>query len=788
MKYIIGSRGSKLALTQTEYVCKRLRDAYPMHTFEIAVIRTKGDKIQDKPLHEIGGKGLFVKEIEDKILSGEIHMGVHSMKDMPASPASGLIFTKSWKREDPRDVLILREAESLSKLKYGAMIGTGSKRRAFQLKRLRPDLQIVNLRGNVDTRLRKMKEQKLDGIVLAAAGLLRLGMQDYITQYLEPEEMISAPAQGILALEIRKDQIQLKEMLDHFADEETFMQMQGERTFLEEIGGSCHTPSGARCQKDGNSYRLDAVFGDEDGKKLAFTRVFGNDPKQLAKQAARQIRKKLSGMVYLIGGGPGDPGLITVKGKEILQDADCLIYDRLIPKELLNETKASCEKIYVGKENHHHTMKQEEINHLLVQKAMEYEKIVRLKGGDPYVFGRGGEEGLFLFEHQIPFKVIPGISSCIAGPESAGIPVTHRGVATGFHVVTAHDRKNQLADLDFHSMARSKDTLVFLMGLSKLEEILNRLLKEGMSEDTKAAVISHAASPNQKVCTGTLTNLSKKVREEGLTSPAIIVVGEVVSLRSQLKNDDSNRLFLVTKVGEKTSELTKVLCQDGLWVKEFQTGEICLKQCRWEKKEIEKMDVLIFTSRYGVKSFMKNLKESKLDIRCLSKTKIAVIGKQTAKTLESFGVFADWMPEQAGEDALVNFLKDKISITDCVWHMKGTMGGENLKNRLKQICDFHEKILYENVEKTEEEAAQISDYCGISFSCASSVRRFFAKMEEEDAKIWKEKMPCFSIGNKTTKQLRKLGVHKIFQAEETTYLSMKQKILEIVQEDKKDEI
>lgn len=788
MKYIIGSRGSKLALTQTEYVCKKLRDAYPMHTFEIAVIRTKGDKIQDKPLHEIGGKGLFVKEIEDKILSGEIHMGVHSMKDMPAFPASGLIFTKPWKREDPRDVLILRKAESLSKLKHGATIGTGSKRRAFQLKRLRPDLQIVNLRGNVDTRLRKMKEQKLDGIVLAAAGLLRLGMQDYITQYLEPEEMISAPAQGILAIEIRKDQIQLKEMLDHFADEETFIQMQGERTFLKEIGGSCHTPSGARCQKDGNGYRLDAVFGDEDGKKLAFARVFGNDPKQLAKQAARQIRKKLSGMVYLIGGGPGDPGLITVKGKEILQDADCLIYDRLIPKELLNEIKASCEKIYVGKENHHHMMKQEEINRLLVQKAMEYEKVVRLKGGDPYVFGRGGEEGLFLFEHQIPFKVIPGISSCIAGPESAGIPVTHRGIATGFHVVTAHDRKNQLADLDFYSMARSKDTLVFLMGLSKLEEILNRLLKEGMSEDTKAAVISHAASPNQKVCTGTLTNLSKKVREEGLTSPAIIVVGEVVSLRSQLKNNDSNRLFLVTKVGEKTSKLTKVLRQDGLWVKEFQTGEICLKQYQWGKKEIEKMDVLIFTSRYGVESFMKNLKESKLDIRCLSKTKIAVIGKQTAKTLESFGVFADWMPEQAGEDALANFLKNKISITDCVWHMKGTMGGEDLKDILKQICDFHEKILYENVEKTEEEAAQISDYCGISFSCASSVRRFFAKMEEEEAKIWKEKMPCFSIGNKTTKQLRKLGVHKIFQAEETTYLSMKQKILEIVREDKKDEI
>lgn len=160
--------------------------------------------ILDKPLHEIGDKGLFVKEIEERILSHEIDIGVHSMKDMPAFPAPGLIFSKTWKREDPRDVLILREKNSLEELTPGSVIGTGSKRREFQLKRLRPDLKVVNIRGNVDTRLRKMEEQKLDGIVLAAAGLHRLGMQDKITMYLNEDEMISAPAQGALALEIRE--------------------------------------------------------------------------------------------------------------------------------------------------------------------------------------------------------------------------------------------------------------------------------------------------------------------------------------------------------------------------------------------------------------------------------------------------------------------------------------------------------------------------------------------------------------------------------------------------------
>ena len=200
MKYIIGTRGSRLALAQAEYVRGRLAEAYPSEEFEIRIIKTKGDIVLDKPIHEIGDKGIFVKEIEEKIRDGEVHIGVHSMKDMPSCPASGLRFTRAWKREDPRDVLILREKKTLEELPEGAVIGTGSRRREFQIKRLRPDLKVVNIRGNVDTRIRKMEEERLDGIILAAAGLHRLGMKERITCYLEAEEMISAPAQGVLAL------------------------------------------------------------------------------------------------------------------------------------------------------------------------------------------------------------------------------------------------------------------------------------------------------------------------------------------------------------------------------------------------------------------------------------------------------------------------------------------------------------------------------------------------------------------------------------------------------------
>ena len=294
MNYKIGTRGSKLALVQANYVCKRLQEQYPQHSFEIKVIQTQGDKIQNKPLNQIGTKGVFVKEIEEQILADEVQIGVHSMKDMPAQPAEGLLFTKAWKREDPRDVLILREKKSFAELPEGAVIGTGSMRRKVQLLRMRSDIRVVDIRGNVDTRLRKMEEQKLDGIVLAAAGLHRLGLEHLITQYFTTEEMISAPAQGILALEISKKRGELKEMLDALSEEETEVEAAAERGFLAEIGGDCHVPVGASCARnEDGTLTLAAMFGDESGEKTAYTTVVGINPQALAKEAALEIRKQM---------------------------------------------------------------------------------------------------------------------------------------------------------------------------------------------------------------------------------------------------------------------------------------------------------------------------------------------------------------------------------------------------------------------------------------------------------------------------------------------------------------
>lgn len=475
-------------------------------------------------------------------------------------------------------------------------------------------------------------------------------------------------------------------------------------------------------------------------------------------------------MVSLIGGGPGAVDLITVKGLQRIREADCIIYDRLSSPELLNEAKADCEMIYVGKESHNHTMKQEEMNFLLVEKAKQYKRVVRLKGGDPYVFGRGGEEALVLKEQGIPFEVVPGISSSIAGPAYAGIPVTHRGVAMGFHVVTAHNKKDELADIDFKAMARGKDTCIFLMGLSKVKEIANKLMEAGMSPETGVAVISKATTPEQQTCVASLLKIAEEVEKAALPSPALIVVGEVVKLRGQLnffeKKELFGRRYLVTKVGKEQSRLTRILQEKGAFVAEITTGTIQNKEYLFKKEELEQVDWLVFTSGNGVSAFFENLKTSGLDSRSLSHTRVASIGKKTSLALESYGIYRDLEAEKAYADSLAETLEKELTGKENLWYVKARETDETLKGKLKDTCNYKEVVLYENVAVKEAESLDMENeaYDGIFFTCASSVKRFFAEKRERTTL-------CYSIGEKTTEALLECGIEKaqIRQATEASY-------------------
>ena len=294
MKVVVGTRGSKLALTQTNWVIDELKKNNPEVDFEIKIIKTKGDLVQHLSLDKIGDKGLFVKEIEQQLLDKEIDIAVHSMKDMPSCLPAGLKFA-GIPKEDPRDVLILKEGyTSIDDLPQGAKIGTGSKRRKYQLLRARPDLEIVPIRGNIDTRVRKIEDENLDGVVLAAAGILRAGMSEHISYYIPTDVMVPAPAQGALAIEIRDNDLEIENLINCLKDEETEIQVAAERGFLDGVNGSCHIPMGAYCIVDDEKIKLTGLFGDEDGKKLIIKSIEGSSksPRKAGIELAKLVLKE----------------------------------------------------------------------------------------------------------------------------------------------------------------------------------------------------------------------------------------------------------------------------------------------------------------------------------------------------------------------------------------------------------------------------------------------------------------------------------------------------------------
>ncbi|KYH28143.1 MULTISPECIES: hydroxymethylbilane synthase [Clostridium] len=299
MKIIVGSRGSKLALTQTNWVIEKLKEKHPEVEFEIKVIQTKGDRIKVVALDKIGGKGIFVQEIEEQLESGEIDMAVHSMKDMATSIPGNLKFSYIPEREDYRDILVLkREYKTIDDLPKGAKIGTGSKRRKYQLLSYRGDLDIVPIRGNVDTRIRKIESENLHGVVLAAAGVKRLGLVnsiDYNIVYLNKDIVLPAPAQGILAIEIKRGREDLENILKCIEDKNAKIQAECERAFLKGVNGGCHLPIGAICIINNDKIKLEGLLGKEDGSKLVRKAIEGNieEAEGLGFKLAEMILKEI---------------------------------------------------------------------------------------------------------------------------------------------------------------------------------------------------------------------------------------------------------------------------------------------------------------------------------------------------------------------------------------------------------------------------------------------------------------------------------------------------------------
>ncbi|APV45104.1 uroporphyrinogen III methyltransferase / synthase [Dehalogenimonas formicexedens] len=374
------------------------------------------------------------------------------------------------------------------------------------------------------------------------------------------------------------------------------------------------------------------------------------------------------GKVYLLGAGPGDPGLITVKAAGILEKAEVIVYDRLASDRLLKNCRPDAELIYVGKAAADHALPQDKINQLLVDKALEGKTVARLKGGDPFVFGRGGEEAETLAVAGVPFEVVPGVSSSVAVPAYAGIPVTHRAAASSFAVVTGHEDPTKAESrLDWTKFGA--DTLVILMGTTNLPNIVAGLRAAGRAAATPAAVIEKGTTPEQRVITGTLADIVAKANAAEVKPPAILVVGEVVNLRHRLAWFDNRPLFgkkvLVTRSRTQASELSAVLCELGAVPLELPVISITTGDDAGLDRAIgddTNFDWVVFTSANGVEAFFTRLAAACKDARWFGGGKVAAIGPATAASLECRGIRPDLMPaEYTAEAVLSEFAESDIT-------------------------------------------------------------------------------------------------------------------------------
>lgn len=490
-----------------------------------------------------------------------------------------------------------------------------------------------------------------------------------------------------------------------------------------------------------------------------------------------------AGKVYLVGAGPGDPKLITLKGLEAIKKADVLVYDRLAHPSLLNHAKADVEKIYVGKLPDKHTLQQEEINQLLVDKALEGKTVTRLKGGDPTVFGRVGEEALLLKENNILFEIVPGITSSIAVPAYAGIPVTHRDFTSSFAIVTGHEdpTKNE-SNINWEKLSTATGTIIFLMGVANLQLIKDKLIANGRDENTPVALIRWGTRVEQQTVTGTLKDIVQRVEEAGLTSPAIIIIGEVVTLRDQLKWFENKPLFgkriLVTRARSQASELSEMIQDLGGEAVEFPVIKIVPSTQHEEYgkviKELESFDWVIFTSVNGVSSFFAKLKEQKVDIRRMSKARIAAIGPKTAELLEEKGLNVEVLPMEFMAEGLLDSLDEHLQPGQKALLPRADIARKILPEKLKEkglevveidayetVIDAENKV--EIVELLKEKRINV-----ITFTSSSTVKNFIESLEGEDVKELLEGVTLASIGPITTETATKLGLDINITAEEYT--------------------
>jgi uroporphyrinogen III methyltransferase/synthase len=476
--------------------------------------------------------------------------------------------------------------------------------------------------------------------------------------------------------------------------------------------------------------------------------------------------------VYLVGAGPGDPGLITVKGKECIRRADVIIYDYLASPALLSYARECAELIYVGKKGGDHTFSQDEINRLIVEKAKTGAIVTRLKGGDPFIFGRGGEEAEVLFREELSFEVVPGVTSAIAAAAYAGIPLTHRKLASTLAFITGHeDPDKEETGISWSSLATGVGTLVFFMGVKNLLNIVKRLVEHGKSPDTPVALIQWGTTSSQKTTTGTLKTIVEKARIAGIRAPAIIVVGDVVNLRKKLnwfeKRPLLGKRIVVTRARRQASDLVGLLSDLGAECLEYPTIKIVRPpNPRPLKKAIKNLgiyDWIVFTSVNGVIFFFEQLFAAGKDVRALGRMKTAAIGPATAGQLREFGLTSDIVPKTYRAESVVEAFNDEHLKGKKILLPRAAEARPILTEELKKMgAQVDEVPAYETRKITDGTDGLVQllkdrQIDLITFTSSSTAKNFKALLPPENFKKLIQGVIIASIGPITTDTAAELG-------------------------------
>jgi uroporphyrinogen III methyltransferase/synthase len=482
--------------------------------------------------------------------------------------------------------------------------------------------------------------------------------------------------------------------------------------------------------------------------------------------------KIMKGKVYLVGAGPGDPGLITVKGLECIKNADVLIYDYLASPILLKHAQKHAEIFYVGKKGGDHTLSQDEINTLIAEKAQKGLTVTRLKGGDPFIFGRGGEEAEILVKNDIPFEIVPGVTSAIAAPAYAGIPLTHRKFTSTVAFVTGHeDPLKEESSIDWAALAKGIGTLVFLMGVKNLPFITHRLIHHGMDPDTPVALIRWGTTPRQTTVTGTLHTISERAKDAGFKPPAIIVVGHVVKLREMLRWFENRPLMglriVVTRAREQASELVERLSDLGAECLECPTINVVppddFNPLDTAIQNLSTYEWLVFTSVNGVNFFFNRLYEKNKDVRALRNVNTAVIGPATAKRLFDFGLHSDIIPESYRAESIIKAFADKDINGKKILLPRAKEARPILPIELTRMGAIVDEVTAYCTQSVQGKADLLLKRLKektidlITFTSSSTVKNFHALLPPEDLQSLMQEVRVASIGPITADTARNLG-------------------------------